>query len=438
MEKIHPHSSGIDIGSSNIHVGIEGKPVAVFGTFTQDFKDAVSYLLSHGIKTVAMEATGSYWIILYDLLQAAGLDVWLVDGRQTRQVPGRKTDVKDCQWINQLHSYGLLNRCFVAEGLVKTLRSYQRLREDHIRSAAMHVNHMQKALIEMNLRLPQVLSQVHGKSGLSIIEAILSGERNPHALLSHCHGSLVKNKSEEILKALEGYYTETGLFSLRQAYEAYQFYQGQIRACDKKIEEVLNQNQELPQDQPKRKSKPVRHHQPGVDGLEDHLRLLFSGKDATQLSGITSYTWFQLYTETGNDLGRWKSGKHFTSWLGLSPGQNHSGKTRRSKSKGKQKAGQIFRTIAQSLLQSKYIALGEFGRRIRARKGAKIAIKAVARKLAEQYWHLMVKGEDFVEKGIEEYKNRLLVQKRKYFEKLAIELNEKTVLLELTHNQLIT
>jgi transposase len=358
MEKIHQHSAGIDIGSRNIYIGIEGEQVAVFGTFTQDFKDAVSYLLSHGIRTVAMEATGSYWIILFDVLQVAGLDVWLVDGRQTRQVPGRKTDVKDCQWINQLHSYGLLNRCFVAEGLVKELRSYQRLREDHIRSAAMHVNHMQKALVEMNLRLPEVLSQIHGKSGLSIIEAILAGERDPHNLLALCYSTVIENKSEEILKALEGYYTETGLFSLLQAYEAYKFYQGQILACDKKIEQVLNQHQQLEKDRPKRKSKPVRHHKPSVDRLEDHLRLLFNGKDATQLSGITSYTWFQLYTEAGKDLSKWKSEKHFTSWLGLSPGQNHSGKTRRSKSKGKPKAGQIFRTIAQSLLQSKRIALG--------------------------------------------------------------------------------
>ncbi|WP_373495520.1 IS110 family transposase [Aquiflexum sp.] len=436
MEKIHQHSAGIDIGARNIYIGIEGEQVAVFGTFTQDFKDAVSYLLSHGIRTVAMEATGSYWIILFDVLQAAGLDVWLVDGRQTRQVPGRKTDVKDCQWINQLHSYGLLNRCFVAEGLVKELRSYQRLREDHIRSAAMHINHMQKALVEMNLRLPQVLSQVQGKSGLSIIEAILAGERNPHALLALCHGSL-KNKAEDILKALEGYYTETGLFSLLQAYEAYKFYQGQILACDKKIEEVLSQNQNLPQNKPKRKEKPVRHHKPSVDGMEDHLRLLFDGKDATQLSGITSYTWFQLYTETGNDLSKWETEKHFTSWLGLSPGQNHSGKSRRNKSKGKPKAGQIFRTIGQSLLQSKRIALGEFGRRIRARKGSRIAIKAVARKLAEQYWRLMVKGQDFVEKGVEDYKNRLLAQKKKYFQKLAIELDEKTALMEMSHNQYV-
>jgi len=179
----------------------------------------------------------------------------------------------------------------------------------------------------------------------------------------------------------------------------------------------------------------VRHNKPDIEGLEGHLRLLFEGKDATQLSGITSYTWFQLYTEVGNDLSNWKSEKHFTSWLGLSPGQNHSGKTRKNKSKGKPKAGQIFRTIGQSLLQSKRIALGEFGRRVRARKGARIAVKAVARKLAEQYWRLMVKGQDFVERGVEDYKNRLMEQKRKYFQKLAIELDEQTAVIKLTQNQ---
>lgn len=431
MERVHYHSAGIDIGSRSIYIGIEGEPVAVFGTFTQDFNEAVNYLQSKGIKTVAMEATGSYWIILFDILKGNGLDVWLVDGRETKQVPGRKTDVKDCQWINQLHSYGLLNRCYVADGLVKELRSYQRLREDHIRSAAMHVNHMQKALIEMNIRLPEVLSQVHGKSGLAIIEAILKGERDPHALLSLCHGSIIKHKSEDILKALEGYYTETGLFCLRQAYDAYEFYQMQIRACDKKIQQVLNSHQNLPDDKPKKKAKAVRHHRPEVEDLEAHLIQLFDGKDATKLSGITSYTWFQLYTETGEDLTRWKTEKHFTSWLGLSPGQNNSGKQKKSKSKGKPKAGQIFRTIAQSLLQSKRIALGEFGRRIRARKGARVAVKAVARKLAEQYWRLMVKGLEFVEHGVEAYKARLMEQKKRYLKRLSLEIDEYDMAYQL-------
>lgn len=382
------------------------------------------YLKSHGIRTVAMEATGNYWVILYDILEESGMDVWLVDGRQTKQVLGRKTDIKDCQWINQLHSYGLLNRCFVADGLVKELRGYQRLREDHIRSSAMHINHMQKALIEMNIRLPEVLSQVQGVSGLAMIEAILFGERDPHKLVSLCQKDLIRRKGEELVKALEGHYSPVGLFSLEQAYQGYKFYKQQIAACDQKIEESLNRNgtdlSHIQLDDPR---KPIRHNKPQVEDLGKHLLNLFEGKDATKLSGVTDYSWFQIFTETGTDLSKWSTEKHFTSWLGLSPGQNHSGKQKRSKSKGKPKAGQIFRIIAQSLLESKKIALGEFGRRLRSRKGSGIATKAVARKLAEQYWRLMVKGSEFVEYGIQHYKEKLLAQKKKYFLRLATEMN---------------
>ena len=217
MEKIHGNAAGIDIGSMKVFVGTEDGAVQSFGTFTSDFKILAKYLKEKEVSTIAMEATGAYWVILCDILSEAGFDVWLVDGRQTKQVPGRKTDVKDCSWIQQLHSYGLLSRCFVAEGSLKELRSYQRLREDHIRSSAMHINHMQKALIEMNIRLPEVLSQIQGKTGMALIEAILSGERDKTTLLSLCYSSVQKKKKEELLKALEGYYTEAGLFALRQS-----------------------------------------------------------------------------------------------------------------------------------------------------------------------------------------------------------------------------
>lgn len=423
MEKINLHSAGIDIGSRSIYIGIEGEEVSSFGTFTSEFKKTAAYLRAHGVQTVAMEATGNYWVILYDILEESGLDVWLVDGRQTKQVPGRKTDVKDCQWINQLHSHGLLNRCFVADGLVKELRGYQRLREDHIRSMAMHINHMQKSLIEMNIRLPEVLSQTQGASGLAMIEAILGGERDPHRLVSLCHKSLIRSKGEELVQALEGYYTPVGLFGLEQAYQGYRFYRSQIAACDLKIQESLNRNRENLPDSPSVARKPVRHNKPQVEDLGRHLLKLFGGKDATKLSGVTDYSWFQLYTETGDDLSRWATEKHFTSWLGLSPGQHNSGRLKRAKSKGQPKAGRIFRLIAQSLLLSKKIALGEFGRRLRARKGAGIAIKAVARKLAEQYWRLMVKGSDFVEHGIQHYQEKLLAQRKKYVMRLAAEMN---------------
>lgn len=240
MEKIRANVAGIDIGAKKVFTSVEGQPVVSHLTFTEDFKLLRDYLLKHKVQTVAMEATGVYWVILYEILEEAGIDVWLVDGRQTKQVPGRKTDVKDCQWIQELHSCGLLNRCLVVDADIKELRSYLRLREDHIGSSSMHINHMQKALTIMNIRLKEVLSQVHGSSGLAIIEAILNGERDKNVLVNLCHQSVLKNKKDLILKSLEGRYTQAGLFALKQAYEAYKFYLGQIAECDKRINVVIN------------------------------------------------------------------------------------------------------------------------------------------------------------------------------------------------------
>jgi hypothetical protein len=425
MEKIRENAAGIDIGAKKVFAAIEGQEVRYFFTFTEDFEKLRDYLLEHKIKTVAMEATGVYWNILYELLEEAGIDVWLVDGRQTKQVPGRKTDVKDCQWIQQLHSYGLLNRCFVAEADIKELRAYQRLREDHIRSASMHINHMHKALIEMNIRITEVLSQIHGTSGMAIIDAILKGERNKETLLKMCHSKIIKNKKEEILKSLNGRYTKHGLFALKQAFDSYIFYQHQIEQCDEMLSEVIKKiGKGKPDQDYSAPRKPIRHNKPEIDNLGMSLLKIFDGKDATALSGITDYSWMQLLSETGTNLSRWPSEKHYTSWLGLAPGQHTSGKMKKNKKKnGHPKAGQIFRQIAQSLLTSKSIALGAFGRRLRARKGSSIAIKSVARKLAELYWRIMVKGMAFVEEGIKKYEERLLAQRHKSLKRLAKELN---------------
>lgn len=435
MEKIRENAAGIDIGAEKIFVAVAGKEVRSFETFTQSFKEAKDYLLSSGIETVAMEATGVYWVILYEMLEQAGLDVWLVDGRQTKQVPGRKTDVKDCQWIQQLHSYGLLNRCFIPEQHIKELRSYTRLREDHIRSAAMHINHMQKALTEMNIRLKEVLSQIHGASGLAIIEAILAGERNKDVLLSLCHTSIKKNKPDLVLKALEGHYTAAGLFALQQAYQAYMFYQGQIAECDTKIQEVMEKINHFHEDKDSHQNiksaknrPPIRHNKPKVKYLGGHLLKIFAGKDATELPGITDYSWMQLYAETGDDLTKWPTEKHFTSWLGLAPGQHHSGKKKKSRNKkARPKAGQIFRQIAQSLIESKKIAIGSFGRRIKSKRGPAVAVKATARKLAILYWRLMVKGLDYTEQGIQAYEEKMRLQKQKWLKKTANELGLQVV-----------
>lgn len=423
MEKIRKNASGIDIGAKQVFVSVEGCPVLAFDTFTEDFESLASYLHSKGIETVAMEATGVYWTVLYEVLEASGLDVWLVDGRQTKQLPGRKTDVKDCQWIQQLHSHGLLNRCFVPDQSIKELRSYQRLREDHLRSASMHINHMQKALTQMNIRLKEVLSQIHGASGMKMIQAILEGEREPEKLAGYCHGRILRTKREKVLKSLRGRYTQQGLFALRQAYTAYHFYQDRIKECDVQIQQVMESieaDRETPEPRPR---KPIRHNRPNVDNLGGHLLRVFGGKDATELPGITDYTWMQLLAEVGSDLSRWPTKKHFTSWLGLAPAQHNSGKSKRNaRKKGKPKAGQIFRQIAQSLMASSKLGLGAFARRLRAKKGPAIAIKATARKLASLYWGYFVHGEEYVERGVKHYEEQVLRNKHKALNRLAKEL----------------
>jgi len=270
---------------------------------------------------------------------------------------------------------GLLNRCFVPGEQVKEVRSYQRLREDHIRSASMHVNHMQKALIEMNIRLKEVLIQVHRASGTAVIKSIIDGEWNAEKLLKLCHVSVRKKKAHQILKALEGHYTEAGLFALRQAYQSYMFYQDQIAECDRQLQVTMERMNDFHKDNGSRKEiesvkgrKPIRHNRPDVKNLGGHLLKIFTGQDATALPGITDYTWLQLYAEAGSDLSRWESEKHFTSWLGLAPGQHQSGKMKKRRNKKyRPKAAKIFRQIGQSLIDSKKIALGSFRRRIKAK-----------------------------------------------------------------------
>lgn len=428
MDVIHPHAAGIDIGAEELFTDVGKGSVKKFKTFTQDLISLKDYLKSNLIETVAMEATGIYWINLYEVLAEAGIDVWLVDGRETKQVPGRKTDVKDCQWIQKLHSHGLLKRCHVSTGDIRELRDFQRIREDHIELKSMHINHMQKALVKMNIRLVQVISQIHGKSGMAIIDAILEGKRDKNYLISLCHGRIIKNKSEDLAKALEGRYTDIGLFSLKQAREGFDFYAKQIGKCDLEIEKVLNKiNIGKPEPKEVKKRKYLKGNAPNINDLGKHLLKIFDGKEATDIPGISDYTWLQLYGELGSDLSKWKTEKHFTSWLGLAPGQHRSGKMKKTKSRGKPRVGQIFRVLAQGLINSKKIAIGAFGRRLRSRKGPSVAIKAMARKLAILYWRLMVKGRDYVEKGIAFYENQIKHNKHKALQRLANELDVKVV-----------
>ncbi len=435
LEKIHDNAAGIDIGSEKIFVATDKQPVKSYRTFTNTLQECVKNLQSQNIRTVAMEATGVYWITIYDMLEKVGMDVWLVNPADSKNLPGRKTDVQDCQWIQQLHSFGLLRRSFIPKEVFRQLRTYNRLREDHIQMASSHIQHMQKALISMNIRLPEVLSQVHGKSGMLMIESILSGNTDAKHLLSLCDFRLRKNKGEEILQALQGFYSEEHLFELKQAYDAYYFYQKQIQDCDKKMEIILEKmssensisDEEILQ-KANKETKRVRHHNPQIDKLHYKLIRITEGRDATTLPGFTDYNYLRVLSELGNDISRWPTEKHFTSWLGLAPGQNRSGKiNKRTKKRSSTKAGQVFKQAAQTLLISKHIALGAFAKRIKAKRGPAIAIKATARKLAVMYYNLMKYGADYVEAGTKKYEEKYRSQLIKFMQKKAAELNLQVI-----------
>lgn len=427
LNKILKNAAGIDIGSEKVFVALENLPVRSFETFTSSYILLSNYLKENEITHVAMEATGVYWITLFDILEASGFDVYLVNPADSKNLPGRKTDVQDCQWIRELFSMGLLRKSFVPVDFIRELRCYTRLREDKIQTASMHINHMQKAMIQMNIRLTEVLSQVHGASGLAMIEAILKGERDELKLLELCHHSLKKKKSEKILEALKGNYKSEYLFELQMAFDGYHFYQKQILECDKEIEFLLKratQNKEYDRTKIKEhKIKPIRHNKPQVLDLHENL-LKLNNVNASVLPGITDYSFLRLTAELGTDLSQWPSVKNFTSWLGLAPGQNKSGKmNKRSKKKSTTRAGQIFKQAAQTILQSKNIGLGDFARKLRAKRGPSIAIKATARKLAELYYRLFKHGLEYVEQGLQSYQDKQKLKQIYYLKKMARELN---------------
>jgi len=281
------------------------------------------------------------------------------------------------------------------------------MREDHIENAAGKIQQMQKALELMNIKLHNVISDLKGKSGLRIMEAIIEGETHPENLATLCDKRILKEKRSQVLASLHGNYKKEYLFVLRQAYEGYQFYQKQIGTCDTEIDLLLKEiTKELPVP-PETPSLPARHNQPQVENLHQHVVQLTNGRNATVLPGLCDKTVLKLISEVGTDLSRWTSEKHFVSWLGLSPWKNQSGKMRRSKRNPVRTiAGQIFRESALSIANSKHLALKGFYRRIKSHHGFKIAIKATARKIAVFFYRFMTKGLEYVERGLVEYEER--------------------------------
>ncbi len=425
LQKIDAQVAGIDIGSRQFFVGIEDQEVKSFDTFTSGCHQVVEYLQQHSVTSVALEATGVYWTTLHDMLREVGIDVSVVNGRHVKNVPGRKTDVKDCMWISELHSYGLLKKSFIPEAQVKELRHYMRIRETHIEQKVTSVHRMDKALIMMNIRLSSVVSDIQGQSSLRIIQAIIKGERNAEVLLELCDQSILKKKKEQMRDSLQGFYKPEQVFALKQSWDQYEFSEKQIAECDACIE-LLLQKLVINKPEPELKGKPKRvyHNKPDVKNLDKIMAQLYDGKDLTVLPGVTSYTLLKFFAVTGNDLKNWKTEKHFTAWLGLAPNQNQSGKVKKYRRiKMNTEGGQILKECVQSLLRSKHNALELFGKRIASRRGPGIAIKAMARKLGCWIYRIVNKGLEFAENGIKQYEERQRKDSLKWLEKKAKELN---------------
>ena len=422
---VNPHGAGIDIGSREIFVSVDGKEVVTFKTFTGDYYACCRYLKENGIISVAMEATGVYWMSLYDILERGGLHVCLVHPREVQQVKGRKTDVQDCRWIQKLYASGLLRESIVAEGLCKELRMQVRERADLIGMGATYVNKMQKYLELMNIKLKNVISQIHGKSGLSVIRAILEGERDTEKLLSLCDERIREKKTEALAKALEGNYNKYYLNLLQVNLDLWEAQQRSVRVVEKQIEDLLDKMCEGMDDMDvDSRARPARHHNPDIDDLHGKQVRLFKGINLCTIAGINDSTGLRLLAEIGPDVDRFPTVKHFVSWLGLSPMSKQSGKMkRRVKGSKSNYAGEIFRQAAQALSTSKHNAIGAFIRRLKGRKGAQIAVKAGARKIAIAVYNALTRGMDYVEQGAIRYKKQFEKRERDILYKLARKYN---------------
>ncbi len=411
---INPNAAGIDIGSGEHYVAVpeerDDQPIRRFGCFTSDIESMADWLRECRIDTVVMESTGVYWIPTFQILETRGFQVILVNARQVANVPGRKTDVSDCEWLQRLHTYGLLSGSFRPDDSVCVLRSYWRHRDNLIRYASAHIQHMQKALTEMNIQLHKVISDITGVTGMRIIGAIIDGEREL-VKLAEMKDHRIKSSADTIARALQGDYRQEHLFALKQALQLYEFYQQQIAECDREIEAYLRQfdskvdleSNPLPPNK-KTRRKPYKN-EPDFD-LRTHLYRI-AGVDFTQIDALDVTTVQTILSEVGLDPGDFPRYKNFTSWLGLCPNNRITGgriKSSRTR-KVANRAAKAFRLAAQSLANSKS-ALGAFYRRIRARLGAPDAITATAHKLARIFYHLWTTGESYQDPGIDYYEQK--------------------------------
>jgi len=406
-EVVFPNAAGIDVGASSHWVAVSrhttDDPVREFGAMTGDLNAMADWLLACGVDTVALESTGVYWIPVYEVLEQRGLKVWLVDARQMKYVPGRKSDVQDCQWLQKLMTLGFLRAAWRPNGEVCVVRAVARQRDVLLADQASWVQRMQKALVQMNIQLTEVLTDVMGMTGQLIIRAIVAGERDPKALAQH-RNRRVKASAEAIAKALTGNWRDEHLFVLRQALAMYDDIAAHLGECDCKLQALLTELGQTKVDlgkAPREGSK--------LRGEFDARQILanWAGVDLTRINGLGLTAVLKILSELGPDLSRFETVKHFCSWLGLCPGTKISGgkvlsaKTKRSANRVRQ----ALKMAAMSLSHSDS-ALGAFYRRLCSRMDKPSANTAVAHKLARMVYFMLTRGEDFVDQGQQRYEEQ--------------------------------
>jgi transposase len=407
LEVIHPNAAGIDIGNESHYVAVpptrDSHPVRRFGCTTAELKEMAVWLKQCGIRTVAMQSTGVYWIAVYDILEQAGLEVYLVNARDTKNLPGRKSDVQESQWLMKLHTYGLLRNSFRPSQEIRTMRTYWRQRNDLVQSAGRHIQRIQKALTQMNIQLANVLSDVSGMTGQAIIKAILAGERDPHKLAAF-RDHRVKASEEKIARSLEGNWEEDHLFVLQQEQDGYEFCQKQMAECDQRLEQYLKQREDrsaganLPEERRKERLKKKKGNKPQFDLRTGLFRM--SGTDLTRIDGIDVMTAMTILSEAGSDMSKWETEDHFVSWLRLCPDNRISG----DKIIGKGRLStnnrvSIALKMAANTLRTSKTYLGAQFRRLRSRLDTPVAIKAMAAKLARLVYRILRYGMKYVDQG---------------------------------------
>ena len=428
LSVVHPKAAGIDVGNEEHYVAIpphlDAEPVRVFGCFTADLNKLADWLQQHGIETAAMQSTGVYWIALYDILSERGIKVFLVNARDTKNMPGRKTDIQECQWLLKLHVYGLLKNSFRPEEEICVMRTLWRQRQQHIADASRRIQHMQKALTQMNLQLANVISDISGWTGQAIIQAILKGERNAREL-AKLRDPRVKASQEEIVKSLEGNWRAELLFVLKQEYDSYRGLQRLIQECDQELDkhfQTIAQKADPEELEEVPRNKRPHGNVPENLDLRDELYRI-TGVDLIMIDGMNVLTAQTVIAECGYDMSRWDTEGHFVSWLNLAPSNKVSGGKviGRDKRKVVNRAGQALRNAASALLRSNSY-LGAQYRRFRSRLGAPKAIKAMANKLARIVYRLLRFGQKYVDKGTQVYEQNYRDQQIRMLTKKAAAL----------------